>query len=130
MALVVTDAIDPGPPMVCDGISPRTGGGTIVANSTSGTKQLVQKLLTLTYSGTYTTGGTTLTVAQMSGVAVLFAAQGGPAGGLLVVPTYHADGTLTLKLYWRAANTAVLGEVPNTTAISDVIRLLVIGREA
>lgn len=123
MALVITDAIDPGPVQSQDGLTP------VAMNTEAGLKPLKQKPLTLTYSGTYATGGTTLTVAQMCGLKALFATAR-DTGGYTIVPTYNAGGTLTLKLFWRAADNVVQGEVPNTTAIAFTARLYVFGREA
>lgn len=130
MALVVTDAIDPGPPQCCDGIAPGIGPGTAATGGTAGLKTLKQKLLTLTYSGTYSTGGSTITVAQMADLNALFAHAMGVTSGYVLVPVYNNDGTLTVKLFWRAGDNAAGGEVTDTTAISFTARLLVMGREA
>lgn len=129
MAVVVTDAIDPGPPHVADGIAPGHGPGVVVAGTTGALKTLKSKLVTLTFSGTYAAGGYALSVAQMGGLKALFVV-GDQGGGYVFVPTYNSDGTITLQLYWRAADTTVLGEVPDTTAIAFVGHVLVLGREA
>lgn len=129
MALVATDAIDPGPPQVMDGIAPGFGPGTPVTGATSELKTLKSKLVTLTFSGTYASGGYTLSTDQMGGLKALFVSMGN-ASGYVMTPTYNADGTIVVKLYRRAADAAVLAEVPNTTAIAFVARLFVMGREA
>lgn len=128
MTTIVTDVVDPGPPQAYDDTTP------ISTNAPSGlpagvVRPLRQKIITLTYSATYLTGGIVLTTDQMGGLAALFA-RGSAGGGYMVVPTYHADGTLTVKLFWRAADAAVLAEVPNATAVATVKRLFIIGRPA
>lgn len=129
MTLVVTDAVDPGPAHVAQGINPGYGRGNPVPGSTNLLKTLKSKIITLTYSATYATGGDTLSTAQLGGLAALFV-KGMNTGGLRIVPTYVGDGTVTLKLFWKAANAAVFGEVPNTTAIAFTAKLLVIGRDS
>lgn len=126
MAMVTTDALDPGQPHVMDGIAPGHGPGAPHAG-TSVLKTLKQKILTLTFSGTYATGGYTLALVDMAGLSCLFARAVG--GGYIVHPTYNVDGTVTLKLYWKIDD-AVSAEITNGTALATVMRLLVIGREA
>lgn len=127
MALVVTDALDPGLAQVADGISPGFGPGVIVGGSTTGRKTLKQKIVTLTFSGTYATGGELINKNKLGGLFALFCVAD-PAGGFLYVPTYETDGTITLKLFWKV-NDAVFAEITNGTAISTVVRLMVWGRE-
>lgn len=129
MTTIVTDVIDPGPPQVADGVAPGYGPGVPSTGATNELKTLKQKIVTLTYSATYATGGITLTTDQMGGLKALFA-RGSAGGGYVVVPNYIADGTLRVRLFWRAADDAVLAEVPNGTAVATVKRLFVIGREA
>lgn len=129
MTLVVTDAVDPGPAMVADGIAPGPGPGTAATGSTAGLKHLKQKIITLTYSGTYATGGDAITVARMAGLNALFVCAP-PTGGVFYQPTYNVDGSVTLKQFVKGSNDAVLAELPNATAMSRVVKLFVIGREA
>lgn len=127
MTLVITDAVDPGPPQIMDGIAPGSGPGTDA--STIGTKPLKQKLVTLTYSSTYATGGDALSVARMGGLKALFV-MAPPVGGVFYQPIYNVDGTVTLKQFVKGSDDAVLAELPNATAMARTVVLLVWGREA
>lgn len=130
MTTVVTDVVDPGPPQVADGIAPGYGPGVPASGATNELKTLKQKIVTLTYSATYATGGIALTPDQMGGLKAIFA-RGSAGGGYVTVPSYNAaTGVCTVKLFWRAADNGVLAEVPNGTAVATVKRLFVIGREA
>lgn len=128
VAPVVTDAVLPGP----------TFGGAGTPGGDAGLKGFRYKIITLTYDTNYLAGGTAITPAQLAGLKAL-AVRGhtcvGVVGGLntatIVNPAIQTDGSITVKLFYHNANTAVLAEVPDNTAIgSPVVRLLVIGRES
>lgn len=128
MTTIVTDVVDPGPPQAYDDTTP------ISTNAPSGlpagvVRPLRQKIITLTYSATYATGGRTLTTDEMGGLKALFV-RGSAGGGYVTVPVYNVDGTVTIKLFWRAADAAVLAEVPDGTAVATVKRVTIIGRAA
>lgn len=129
MTLVITDALDPGPAQVADGVGPGSGPGTAATGSTGGLKPLKRKFITLTYSGTYATGGNAIAVNRMGGLNALFV-YAPPTGGVFYQPTYETDGSVTLKQFVKGSDDAVLAELPNATAMSRVVRLMVIGREA
>lgn len=129
MAVTFTDVVDPGPPQMMDGVGQgQHGRGTDPTGATTKVTPLKQKIVTLTFSGTYLTGGYAITVAQMGGLKAKFV-DADLVGGFVLVPAYNADGTVQVELWRRAAEDAVLEEVANAAATVAVFRVMVWGNE-